>query len=353
MADDKNKNEDPEEERDDLFDDDEDFGLPDLEYDELDEDEEFGDMGDIEEMEDEPVSEEPESTFEEESVDEIEISEDELDDIELTEEDLAADDESEDWEKELEKELEEELKEEEPEGFYEEESFDEFETGTDEIASSSVFDSDDDASAPSQPAAATSSPKNEAAARYAQTSSYGTYGEEKSNKGKFVRVVVIGTVVIAVIAIILFALNPGDNGAETNKKVAAKKEQPAKKQPVAKEQPKEEEPKPVAKKEEAKPKPKPKPQPQPVAKPAGEITKLDQRTGKAYVIVGSFFDEDLATDYAKELSDSGKSPMIIPPFNNARYYRVAIAEFNSFEDAVANIESYKGEFGSDIWTLRY
>ena len=80
---------------------------------------------------------------------------------------------------------------------------------------------------------------------------------------------------------------------------------------------------------------------------------MSEPTGKTYVVIGSFFDGDLAMDFAKELSADGKSPIIIPPFRDSRFYRVAIAEFNSFKDAQGGLESLKGEYGSDIWPLRY
>jgi len=80
---------------------------------------------------------------------------------------------------------------------------------------------------------------------------------------------------------------------------------------------------------------------------------LSEATGKTYVVIGSFFDDDLANDYAEELSADGKSPIIIPPFGESRFYRVAIAEFNSFKDAQGGLESLKAEYGNDIWPLRY
>ena len=84
MADDKNLNEDPEENH---FDDDEDFGLPDLEYDELDDD------GD-EPMDEEPFEDEIEEEVVEDDVPTMEdtpepVGEDILDE-EISDEDLVA-----------------------------------------------------------------------------------------------------------------------------------------------------------------------------------------------------------------------------------------------------------------------
>ena len=322
---------------------------------------------------DEPMDEEPfEDEIEEEVVeDDVPTMEDtpepvgeDILDEEISDEDLGSfdDSETEDWEKELEKELEEELQAEgDPGGFYEEESFEDFESdeigmeSDDTEVATSVFGSDDD------------SDDFDTGIEYAEPASAGgatpppsgggsTYQEPPSgNKGKFVRTVVIGTLAIAVVAFVfLLIYNSGSD--EPKEKKVAKKETPVKKAPAQKaeepkkeepkkEEPKKEEPKPVAKK--------PEPKPEPVQKPAGEITSLTEKTGRTYVIIGSFFDEDLAMDYAKELSADSKSPIIIHPFAEHRFYRVAIAEFNSFADAKVGIESFKSEYGADIWPLRY
>lgn len=339
MADDKNKNEDPEEEKDDQFDDDEDFGLPDLEYDELDEDDEDGSSDD----EFEEGATEDDISAEE---DEIDLSGDNLDDIDISEEEMSDDDEPEDWEKELEKELEDELKaEEESPGFYEEESYEEFETKEEEIPAS-VFDNDE---APAPKAAPQYAAKPYEEVKPKSTSNVGRtvyQADSGSDKGKFTRTVVIGTLLFAAIAVVLLVLYNGDSTPKV-----AKKEKPVATKPVVKEEPKET-PKEEVKPAEPKPKPKPKPAPSNTL-PAGEITKLPQATGKTYVIVGSFFDDDLATDFANELAVKGRSPMVIPPFGASRFHRVAIAEFNSFKDAQQGIEEYKAEFGADIWPLRY
>ncbi len=87
--------------------------------------------------------------------------------------------------------------------------------------------------------------------------------------------------------------------------------------------------------------------------PEGEIIRLEQQTGKAYVIIASFFDDDMAMDYANKLSADGKSPYIIPPFKDYRYYRVAIAEYDKFSDAAANVDIFKQEYATEVWPLKY
>ncbi|MEQ8472196.1 MAG: SPOR domain-containing protein [Marinoscillum sp.] len=363
MAEDKNKNEDPEEERDDQFDDDEDFGLPDLEYDELD-DEDDEDLMDEEPFEDEPEAEEPIS--EEPVAEEPEpVEEESFDDI--NEEDLGDfdDSETEDWEKELEKELEDELKSEaESPGFYEEESFDEFDSEVSDAesteTSASVFDSDDDTSETFDDGIEYSEETESVGTGYGTgrtttppppTPTYQYDQDSGSGKGKFVRTVVIGTLLFATIALVFYLIY--DGGSDEPKKKVAKKETvvPVDKPAETEPEPVKEEPKVEPKKAEPK-KPAPK-QPKANTKPAGEITSLSERTGKTYVIVGSFFDDDIANDFAKELSVDGKSPMVIPPFGESRFYRVAIAEFETFKDAQASLDGYKSEYGQDVWPLRY
>lgn len=328
----KNNNEDPEDEKDDQFDDDEDFGLPDLEYEELDEDE--GEDSDV----DEPATEEVEEAPSAEKDDEEEID---LPEEESLEAGNADETDTEDWEKELEKELEEELKSGEPAGYYEEESYEEFESSN-----------TGDVAEPATPApASTPSPRPAAGAAYAADTyttrpgkvppqRYASYDDGEGSKGKFARTVIIGTLAFALIAIVFFWLYDGEPGQEPVADKVERKVPP----------PKKEEPKPVVKEpvEQA-----PAKTPQANAVTPGQITTLDQQTGKTYVIVGSFFDGDQAGDFAQKLARDGKSPMIIPPFKDYRFYRVSIAEFNSFKDAQTNIENYKSEFGADVWPLRY
>lgn len=367
MAKKKDQNEDPEEEKKNQFDDDEDFGLPDLDYDELEEeaDEELGEsvFGD-----DEPDIEETPPVKEEEVPAEVAETSDQPDEID-SEMDMDMD---EDWEKELEDELEEDLKSgdfEEVDNFYEEESFDEFEQEVEqEAVGSSVFGSDEaedpqiKEEAPQEKestddfyAAPEETKEEESTTEFKPQ--YSEYLDENksSSKGKFARTVLIGAVLFMVVGGILYFLWDGTGVGNEETEVAVVEEKTP--EPVAEESTTEtaseevavtEEPvveEPVAEKTAA-----------PVAAnpvDAGTISTLTERTGKSYLIIASFFDGDMAQDYAKELSDEGKSPFVIPPFKEHRYYRVAIAEYDNFTDAKSGIESYKAEYEVDVWPLRY
>ena len=85
----------------------------------------------------------------------------------------------------------------------------------------------------------------------------------------------------------------------------------------------------------------------------GEINILNSRTGRSYVVVGSFFDEDLAQDYAKELIKSGTNAYIIPPFGKSKFNRVAIEENTTFADASVRATELAGQYKEQPWPLKY
>lgn len=366
MAKNKDNNEDPEEEKNNQFEDDDDFGLPDLDYDELEEeaDQEFENMAEEPELDD--VFNEEEIEVPEEDTPEESPASQEME----VEADLGEELGDDDWEKDLEMELDEEMKSGSlDESFYEEESFEEFQDNfeekpkatpspsfeeEDESVGGSVFgvdeedeviaaddDSDDFYSGIDEPVEAPKPAASETSAfrpSYADT----TTTEETAKKGGFTKLVVIGTLLFLVVGAVLFILFDSSSLSS---------------------EPKAEKPKPEAVKPKPEPKPEPvvekKPEPAKPKKPvantvaAGEITKLPERNGKSYIIIASFFDGDMADDYAKKLSGEGKSPYIIPPFKDHRFYRVAIAEYENFIDAKDNLATYQGQYGADVWPLRY
>jgi hypothetical protein len=90
------------------------------------------------------------------------------------------------------------------------------------------------------------------------------------------------------------------------------------------------------------------------AKPAiGTIETLEGRTGLYYVVVASDIDDDLLMDYAKELSSKGVSSKIIPPHGRVRFYRLAIADGDSFANAQATADGLKTDYGDRVWVTKY
>lgn len=90
------------------------------------------------------------------------------------------------------------------------------------------------------------------------------------------------------------------------------------------------------------------------SKPAeGTIEQLGGRTGLYYVIISSNVDDDLLMDHAKKLSAQGVSSKIIPPFGKVTFYRLAIAEGNTYREAQAKADQMKGDHGDGLWVLKY
>lgn len=90
------------------------------------------------------------------------------------------------------------------------------------------------------------------------------------------------------------------------------------------------------------------------AKPeTGEITTISGRTGRYYVIVGSFIDSDMAADYAVKLSKQGNNVTIIEPTGNRKFYRLAVKDGETFDQLNDELDTFRSTFGQDIWVVRY
>jgi hypothetical protein len=90
------------------------------------------------------------------------------------------------------------------------------------------------------------------------------------------------------------------------------------------------------------------------AKPTiGTIETLSGRTKRYYVVVTSDIDDDLLMDYAKTLSSKGVSVKIIPPFGGKNFFRLAIADHDTFALAQTNADAAKADYGAAVWVIKY
>jgi hypothetical protein len=85
----------------------------------------------------------------------------------------------------------------------------------------------------------------------------------------------------------------------------------------------------------------------------GVYEALNSPTGRYYVVIASAVDGDLIMDHAKKLSKDGVSTKIIPPFGKFKFYRLTIAEGDSYAEAQDIAETKKADFGDAVWVLRY
>lgn len=357
----KNPNDDPEEEKNTHQNNDgsdEDFGLPDLEYEELEDDTEDEVLE--EEVEEAPLM----STSDQESKpDDIEEIEDDVDALDIKE---GAEDEIDD-----------------PfdpasldEDDFDAEDFDDTDiddtANEEELAKVNIFENDDDLDETSDFDAEDLS-DFEPSEDVELPGSYRTVSSEEGS-GKFTKIIVIGVISFFIIAAALLFFNSQTGDAVTDQKVVkvekpktTTQKAPAKKEPAVSETdqkataatPSTTAPAKAETKQEPKKQPvaqKPQPQ-QPAAQKytgaPGEFAVLSERTGRSYVIIASFFDQDMATDYSEKLAANGVGTSIIPPFKESKFYRVAIAEFTSYSEAAAALGQFKGTYGDDVWALRY
>ncbi|MHA7877862.1 MAG: SPOR domain-containing protein [Bacteroidota bacterium] len=85
----------------------------------------------------------------------------------------------------------------------------------------------------------------------------------------------------------------------------------------------------------------------------GAITHSNAPQGYYYIILGSFIDEDLASDYAHALAKKGTDVTLIPPPSKQHYYWVAIKQGKIFSTAYKTAEKLKSVYGTDIWVMKY
>jgi hypothetical protein len=85
----------------------------------------------------------------------------------------------------------------------------------------------------------------------------------------------------------------------------------------------------------------------------GAFETLSEPTGRYYVVITSAVDGDLIMDHAKKLAKSGVSTKIIPPFGNFKFYRLTVAEGDTYAAAQDIANSKKAEFGDALWVLKY
>lgn len=86
----------------------------------------------------------------------------------------------------------------------------------------------------------------------------------------------------------------------------------------------------------------------------GAFETINASTGRYYIVLNSFFDEDLASDYAKQLAGQGINSYILSSPDRKGFNRVVIdRDFGTWNEAENLMNEMKGTFGDDIWVLKY
>lgn len=165
--------------------------------------------------------------------------------------------------------------------------------------------------------------------------------EESNNKGLIILGIIV-LVLVAGLSIYLFLFG----GVEQISGWFADEPDP---EPVTEvvEEP-EPEPEPVQQ-----PEPEPEPEIDPLA-PYSDINTISEPSGRSFIVVGSFVDEDLALDFSNELMDQGIGSRILEPTNRAPLmHRVAVADYENFDEAMNEVPLFRNKYGDQTWVLKY
>jgi len=178
------------------------------------------------------------------------------------------------------------------------------------------------------------------------TSTTTTFDQSKYKQKNPLPIILISIIVLLVIgggAYYFFSYLPAKQKEKEAKELALKKqkeEAERKKREEQERQRKAEEEARLAAQQEAEPE-------------EGTIETVPDKTGRSYVVVASFFDDDFANDYAKELSAEGVSTKILVPPGGKGFYRVAIADYETYNEAMAAVSDFSSTYGDQVWALRF
>lgn len=85
----------------------------------------------------------------------------------------------------------------------------------------------------------------------------------------------------------------------------------------------------------------------------GAIAQIQHPQGLYYIIVASYIDKDLAMDYGKKLLKEHPYIALLAPTKGKHFYRLAIEQGATLEEAKYKAATLKADFGDQLWILKY
>lgn len=85
----------------------------------------------------------------------------------------------------------------------------------------------------------------------------------------------------------------------------------------------------------------------------GTIETISSATSRYYVVVSSSIDGDLAMDYSKKAIADGTNIKLIEPYADKKFYRVTVGDYDTWADAESAISSLNTSYGDGLWILKY
>ncbi len=84
-----------------------------------------------------------------------------------------------------------------------------------------------------------------------------------------------------------------------------------------------------------------------------EVQILTERSGRYYIVLESFIDEDFAKDFGNKIAQEGTPSFLIPPYSKKKMQRVGIGGYESLNEAQSALNDLPEEFGTGKWILKY
>jgi len=85
----------------------------------------------------------------------------------------------------------------------------------------------------------------------------------------------------------------------------------------------------------------------------GKVNEVSYRSGKYYIIAGSFSNYNLSLNKANDLAENGFNAIIISPINQNNMYRVAVNTYDEINNAKKNLSLYKEKLNNELWILKH
>ncbi len=80
---------------------------------------------------------------------------------------------------------------------------------------------------------------------------------------------------------------------------------------------------------------------------------LTERTGRYYIVLESFIDEDFAKDFGNKIAQEGTPSFLIPPYAKKKMQRVGIGGYETLDEAQTALNDLPEEFGNGKWIVKY
>ncbi|MBX9853674.1 MAG: SPOR domain-containing protein [Cytophagaceae bacterium] len=80
---------------------------------------------------------------------------------------------------------------------------------------------------------------------------------------------------------------------------------------------------------------------------------ITSQTGRFFIVAGSFKNRENAMKLREKFENESVNASLIEPYGKKKFYRVAIADFDSKESAKQKLTELEAQYGKSLWILTY